>query len=117
MNSGIRKLAVVLVITLVSLTGCQSLDFVEPDTTVYSHDYQDAYGLAVSVKGYYVVYGKLSTILGSLKAGECILTEPAGKHNFYISKLVEMYPNLQDPRVQKAIVKQGTESVPFWRKK
>lgn len=72
-----------------------------PLSNVYIRTYTKDFGVITTAKAVYVVYGK--TLAGD-KAGTGLL--PHRKFYFRIKDLVEDHPDLQNPQVDKAIMKQ-----------
>lgn len=95
-----------LIILALLLTGCQNNLSFKPipytDTLLYKN-YTQGCGYVTGEKGVYVVYGALKLKGSSLKAGQCLLTNPFGTYNYCIKELLDKYPELDCPEAQEAV--------------
>jgi len=109
-KAGISSLILIL-ICLCSLSGCsgKSYPFISFDDTIFYHEYEDSFGLAYGLKGYYVMYGKYTFYGGEAQAGEAYLVKPViAIRRFRILDVLKKYPNLKDNRAMKAAAAQET---------
>lgn len=99
------KYLIILICSLF-LTSCTPLkvEFIPVDDVVLRHQYTPEYGLVTGIKGYYFVYGKMKLKSVTITSGTFVsMTKVA---QFRIKDLIYQHPELDNQRVEAAIIVQ-----------